>query len=104
MILFQVKWDASGSPWLAGRVQELLKQAGITCQTHHQRGLDHGVFVPLSLVYPKAHIPGMYAGCKDGRIIDNGRRVKMSLDTVLINFRVLISLVNFMPIKKALCH
>ena len=54
---YELKYDAPGSPELAEQVHELLAQAGIPSRFDKQRGLDHGVFVPLKLVYPAADIP-----------------------------------------------
>lgn len=54
---YRLTYPASGSPALGERVQELLKQAGISSQQEHQRGLDHGVFIPFKLIYPDADMP-----------------------------------------------
>ena len=53
---YELQYPAAGEPALANRVQQLLKNAGIACaQTN--RGLDHGAFVPLMVMYPNADIP-----------------------------------------------
>ena len=54
---YQLSYPAPGSPQIAGRVVAALESAGISARTDPDRGLDHGVFVPLKLVYPKARIP-----------------------------------------------
>jgi aromatic ring-opening dioxygenase catalytic subunit (LigB family) len=54
---YRLTYPAKGSPDLAARVRDLLGQAGINSATETGRGLDHGVFVPLKLVYPDADIP-----------------------------------------------
>lgn len=54
---YQLQYPAVGSPELAARVQELLKNAGIVCAENPFRGFDHGAFVPLMLMYPNAHVP-----------------------------------------------
>jgi aromatic ring-opening dioxygenase catalytic subunit (LigB family) len=54
---YALKFDAPGSPELAERVQDLLRQAGLPTAEDPQRGYDHGVFVPLMLVTPQADIP-----------------------------------------------
>ena len=54
---YEIKYPASGAPELANKVFNLLNSAGITAKLDDQRGFDHGVFVPLKLMYPQADIP-----------------------------------------------
>lgn len=54
---YELTWPAPGSPELAARVRALLSDASIPSATDDERGLDHGVFVPLKLTYPDAQIP-----------------------------------------------
>lgn len=54
---YQLRFDAPGSPQLAGRVRELLGEAGFPTAEDAERGYDHGVFVPLLLATPEADIP-----------------------------------------------
>ena len=55
--LYQLQYPAPGAPDLAKSVVALLQQAGIPVQINSTRGLDHGAWVPLSLMYPDANIP-----------------------------------------------
>ncbi len=55
--LYDINYPAPGSPVLAGRVSELLSEAGFACETDHARGLDHGAWVPIAMMYPQADIP-----------------------------------------------
>lgn len=55
--LFAVQYPAVGLPELSTEVVELLKAAGLPASTTTQRPFDHGVWVPLSLMYPSADIP-----------------------------------------------
>ncbi len=54
---YQYEYPAPGHPQLAERIQTLLQQAGIDANLDPQRGFDHGLFVPLMLMYPAADIP-----------------------------------------------
>ena len=54
---YRLQYPAPGSPALAQRVRDLLKQAAIESRDDPQRGFDHGTFVPLSLMYPDADVP-----------------------------------------------
>ncbi len=55
--LYRIRYPARGSPALAGRVAGLLDSAGITCTTDTTRGLDHGAWVPMMLMFPDADVP-----------------------------------------------
>lgn len=54
---YEYEYAAAGEPDLARRMQSMLKQSGIDAKLDADRGLDHGVFVPLMLMYPDADIP-----------------------------------------------
>ncbi|MGJ9416582.1 DODA-type extradiol aromatic ring-opening family dioxygenase [Massilia sp. CMS3.1] len=54
---YHISYPAPGSPDLALRVCDLLAGAGVKVAQDAQRGFDHGVFVPLYLMYPDADIP-----------------------------------------------
>jgi aromatic ring-opening dioxygenase catalytic subunit (LigB family) len=54
---YRIQYPAPGSPALAERVQQLLAKAGLQTATDAQRGFDHGVFVPIGLMYPDARVP-----------------------------------------------
>lgn len=55
--LYAQQYPASGSPDLAQRVKALLDEAGLPARLDSERGLDHGAWSPLLLVYPQADIP-----------------------------------------------
>ncbi len=54
---YQIEYPAPGHPQLAGKIQQLLADSGIMAKTDTRRGFDHGLFVPLKLMYPEAAIP-----------------------------------------------
>lgn len=55
--LFAMRYPAPGDPALAQRIVELLAAHQLTVTADPTRGLDHGAWVPLSLIYPDADIP-----------------------------------------------
>ena len=55
--LYAMRYPAPGAAELAGRVAALLRASGMDCDIDTRRGLDHGAWVPLLLMYPDADIP-----------------------------------------------
>jgi 4,5-DOPA dioxygenase extradiol len=54
---YQTKYPAPGAPELATRVRGLLQGKSIEVTDDPERGLDHGAYVPLVAMYPKADVP-----------------------------------------------
>jgi aromatic ring-opening dioxygenase catalytic subunit (LigB family) len=63
---YELTWPAPGSPELAGRVRNLLQNAGIESREDSSRGFDHGVFVPLKLTFPNADVPTVQLSLRAG--------------------------------------
>ncbi len=54
---YTVEYPAAGDPVLAQKIANLLRENGIESKLSDQRGFDHGVFVPLKILFPQANIP-----------------------------------------------
>jgi 4,5-DOPA dioxygenase extradiol len=54
---YDIDYNCSGEPRLANLISQALSNAGIENALDAERGLDHGVFVPLKIMYPDADIP-----------------------------------------------
>jgi len=63
---YSLSWPAAGSTELAARVRDLLAAAGIDSAADDRRGLDHGVFIPLKLVFPHADVPVVQLSLRRG--------------------------------------
>ncbi|MDH4215370.1 MAG: dioxygenase, partial [Gallionella sp.] len=55
--LYKLQYAAPGAPEMAQAVALALQLAKIPVQLDDTHGLDHGAWVPLSLMYPDADIP-----------------------------------------------
>ena len=55
--LYRVQYPAPGAPDLAREAVACLSTAGFDAAADPRRGLDHGSWVPLALMYPEADVP-----------------------------------------------
>ena len=70
---YRVEYPKPGAPDLAERARRLLEDAGLTTRIDSTRGFDHGVYAPLSVMYPLASIPVIQLSLKAG--LDAGEHV-----------------------------
>ena len=54
---YEIKYPAPGNPQLAKRIYDLLQNSGIEAKLDNDRGFDHGLYVPLKIMFPDADIP-----------------------------------------------
>ncbi|KDO16515.1 hypothetical protein SPRG_17967 [Saprolegnia parasitica CBS 223.65] len=54
---YSLTYKAPGSPEIAQKIHQLLKDANIVSRLDPTRGWDHGTFVPLKLIHPDEDIP-----------------------------------------------
>ncbi len=55
--LYAIRYPATGCPEAAEEVARAIADAGLPVARDEQRGLDHGAWVPLRLMYPDADVP-----------------------------------------------
>lgn len=78
--LYEKRYPCPGDPQLAARVAELLEGAGADRPASvNGRGLDHGAWVPLSLMYPDADIPVVQLSVQTGKDPDHHYRIGTAL-------------------------
>ena len=63
---YEIDYPADGNPSLAKRISEELAKSGIVSNIDMHRGFDHGLFIPLNLMYPKADIPAIQLSLQQG--------------------------------------
>jgi len=54
---YRLRYPSPGAPELAARVRDLLDAARIAHRDEPERGQDHGSYVPLLCMYPRADVP-----------------------------------------------
>ena len=72
---YEITYPASGDPELAREVHKQLSKSNFTAELHYQRGFDHGMFVPLKVMYPEADIPCVQLSLLKG--LDPDQHIKM---------------------------
>ena len=54
---YELTYPAPGAPQLAEQIAQALNNEGLEAAVDPERGFDHGMFIPLKLVFPGADIP-----------------------------------------------
>lgn len=54
---YEITYPAPGSPQVAKELQRLISAKSIAVTLDEDRGFDHGVFIPLKMMYPNADMP-----------------------------------------------
>lgn len=54
---YRLQYPAPGDPELAKQIAGLIENAGLPVAITENRGFDHGVFIPLKVVFPEANMP-----------------------------------------------
>ena len=63
---YSITYPCKGEALLANKIQEQLERTGIVSNLDEKRGFDHGMFIPLKIMYPDADIP-----CVQLSLMDN---------------------------------
>jgi aromatic ring-opening dioxygenase catalytic subunit (LigB family) len=54
---YTIAYPCPGEPSLAAQIADRLGEAGLESRLTSTRGFDHGLFIPLKIMYPEADIP-----------------------------------------------
>ena len=68
--LYAIQYPARGDDALSKRIQERLHDRGMDSELRGHRGLDHGTWIPLRLMYPGADIPVVQVSLPAGSLDD----------------------------------
>lgn len=85
---YEIEYNAKGAPALAEKMFTLLDKNGLKARLDDQRGYDHGMFVPLKLMYPEADIPclqlSLIKGLDPSLHIEMGKALKELKDEKML--------------------
>jgi len=81
--LYELQYPAAGEPELAARIMAQLIDKGLPATLDPQRPFDHGVWVPLRLMYPEADIPVVQVSLPS----EHGPALQVAVGKALASFR-----------------
>ncbi len=56
---YSIQYPAPGEPALADTIADLFRKQDLEVSIDSQRGFDHGLYIPLMMMYPEADIPSI---------------------------------------------
>lgn len=77
--LYRIKYPAKGDPELARAIERIFVDNGVTFEIDSDRGLDHGAWVVLRLLYPEANVPVVSMSVNPGLTPADQYRIGQSL-------------------------
>ncbi len=81
---YSIKYPAEGNPELAQRISKILAENKIEHKLDSKRGFDHGLYIPLMMMYPEADIPclqvSLISGLDEKAHIDLGKAMRQLLN------------------------
>lgn len=72
---YKIEYACAGSPALAEKAVALLRENGLDARLDPLRGFDHGLFVPLKIMYPDAGVPCIQLSLMQG--LDPAAHIEM---------------------------
>ncbi|CAM9761507.1 unnamed protein product [Pylaiella littoralis] len=87
---YDLEYAPPGEPALASRIIDVLRAGGLKAKGDNDRGFDHGVFIPLKLMYPEADVPVVQVSLLAGLDSEVHLRIGAALGTLALEEDVLI--------------
>lgn len=86
---YAIRYPCTGEPSIARNIHKLLSDVGIQAGLDDSRGFDHGLFIPLKIMYPRADIPcvqlSLVRSLEPAKHIEIGRAISpLIADKVLV--------------------
>ncbi|MED4603443.1 class III extradiol ring-cleavage dioxygenase [Paenibacillus validus] len=77
--LYEIEYRAQGDIALALQIRELLEKEGVAAELDDRRGLDHGAWSVLKLMYPQADVPVVSMSVHAGLVPEQQYRIGRAL-------------------------
>lgn len=87
---YEISYPAPGNPALAEKIAAYLEKAGVKAAVDGVRGFDHGLYIPLMMMYPDADIPAIQLSLTRGLDPDLHLRVGSILSELLTENMLII--------------
>ncbi|WP_234401358.1 DODA-type extradiol aromatic ring-opening family dioxygenase [Pseudoalteromonas sp. T1lg23B] len=85
---YEIEYPCKGAPQLAQAIQQCLFEQGIDAHQDSQRGFDHGLFVPLKIMFPEADIPSVQLSLDSS--LDAAKHLMMGKALARLNWQNLL--------------
>lgn len=82
--LYDMDYAAMGDDQLSSDIVRRLQEHGLACRLAERRGLDHGAWVPLKIMYPEAQVPVVQVSLPTGsmdRLVSLGAALRPLRET-----------------------
>lgn len=80
--LYRMEYPAEGDSKLTKELQRLLTLEGIACEVDEERGLDHGAWSVLSLLFPEADVPVVAASVNSRLVPEDCYRIGQAISSL----------------------
>lgn len=84
---YSLKYPAKGEEAFATSIVTSLKEQGIVARGDNKRGFDHGMFIPLSIMYPIADVPciqiSITSDLNANKHIELGKALRKAVETTV---------------------
>jgi len=77
--LYEIQYPAKGSPAITEEIERLLKESQVCFQIDEERGLDHGAWVVLRVLFPDAEVPVVAMSVNPNLTPENQYRIGQAL-------------------------
>jgi 4,5-DOPA dioxygenase extradiol len=83
--LSRIKYPAQGNKHISQEIKDLFTEAGVPFEVESKRGLDHGAWVVLRLLFPNADVPVIAMSVNPNLLPEEQYKIGKALSTLRAN-------------------